>query len=353
MNTAAPMPGITLRGVTCRFGGVRAVDAVDLHIEGGSLFFLLGPSGCGKTTVLRTIAGFQEPSEGRVLMGERDITALPPERREAGMVFQGYALWPHMSVLENVAFGLEVRRVPAAERRRRAMEALDMVHMADLADRRPGQLSGGQQQRVALARAIVFRPQVLLLDEPLSNLDAKLRLEMRGLIRRVCGEVRMTTVYVTHDQAEALSLADTIAVMRQGRVVQRGTPQELYRRPRDRFVAEFMGRINLLPATVARADAQGCALATALGELACGTTGLSSGAAVHAGIRPESLRIVADGPIRGTCRRSVYLGEMAQHEVDTAAGSLLVLEQDPGRASRAGETLALRAERDAVMALAD
>jgi putative spermidine/putrescine transport system ATP-binding protein len=246
-----------------------------------------------------------------------------------------------------------VRRVPAAERRRRTLEALEMVHMADLADRRPGQLSGGQQQRVALARAIVFRPQVLLLDEPLSNLDAKLRLEMRGLIRRVCDEVRMTTVYVTHDQAEALSLADGIAVMRQGRVVQHGTPQELYRRPRDRFVAEFMGRINLLPATVVQADAQGCTLRTAVGEMPCATIGMQVGAPVHAGIRPESLHIVADGPVRGTCRRSVYLGEMAQHEVETAAGTLLVLEQDPGRASRAGETLALRAGRDAVIALAD
>lgn len=353
MNTVPIMPAITLQGVTCRFGEVRAVDAVDLHIGGGSLFFLLGPSGCGKTTLLRTIAGFQEPSQGRVLLGDRDITSLPPERREAGMVFQGYALWPHMSVLENVAFGLEVRRVPVTERRRRAMEALDMVHMADLADRRPGQLSGGQQQRVALARAIVFRPQVLLLDEPLSNLDARLRLEMRGLIRRVCDEVRMTTVYVTHDQAEALSLADGIAVMRQGRVVQQGTPQDLYRRPCSRFVAEFMGRINLLPATVSAADPKGCMLVTALGELPCGTGGMRPGAALHAGIRPESLRIAPEGSIRGSCRRSVYLGEMAQHEVETPAGTLLVLEQDPGRASRAGEILSLRVERDAVIALND
>ena len=353
MSGAADTPSITLQALSCRFEGVRAVDRVDLRIEGGSLFFLLGPSGCGKTTLLRTIAGFQEPSEGRVLFGERDVTRVPPERREAGMVFQGYALWPHMTVLENVAFGLEVRRVPASERRRRAMEALATVHMEALADRRPGQLSGGQQQRVALARAIVFRPQVLLLDEPLSNLDAGLRLEMRGLIRRVCDEVRMTTVYVTHDQAEALSLADAIAVMREGRVVQQGAPQDLYRRPSSRFVAEFMGRINLVSATVISGDASGCLLQTALGPLASATPGMAPGRAVHAGIRPESLRITADGPVRGTCRRSVYLGEMAQHEIETAAGTLLVLEQDPGRASRAGETLTLRAERDAVIALAD
>ncbi|NBX24984.1 MAG: ABC transporter ATP-binding protein [Planctomycetes bacterium] len=347
------MPAISLRGITCRFDGTTAVDDVTLDIEGGSLLFLLGPSGCGKTTLLRTIAGFHEPAAGRVLLGDRDITALPPERREAGMVFQGYALWPHMSVLENVAFGLEVRRVPVAERRRRALEALDLVHMADLAERRPGQLSGGQQQRVALARAIVFRPRVLLLDEPLSNLDAALRLEMRNLIRRIRDEVRMTTVYVTHDQSEALSLADAIAVMRQGRVVQRGTPQSLYRRPASRFVAEFMGRINLLPSTVLQAGPQGGTLRTAVGDLACDACSAPQGAAVLAGIRPESLRIVAEGPIRGLVRRSVYLGEMAQHEVETAAGTLLVLEQDPGRASRAGETLALQAARDAVIALTD
>jgi iron(III) transport system ATP-binding protein len=350
---SASMPAISLRGVTCRFDGTTAVDDVTLEIDGGSLFFLLGPSGCGKTTLLRTIAGFHEPAAGRVLLGERDITTVPPERREAGMVFQGYALWPHMSVLENVAFGLEVRRVPAAERRRRAMEALELVHMADLAERRPGQLSGGQQQRVALARAIVFRPRVLLLDEPLSNLDAALRLEMRSLIRRIRDEVRMTTVYVTHDQAEALSLADAIAVMRHGRVVQHGTPQALYRRPANRFVAEFMGRINLLPASVIRSGSGGFALRTAVGDLPCDACAAPEGAAVLAGIRPESLRIVPNGPIRGLVRRSVYLGEMAQHEVETAAGTLLVLEQDPGRASRAGETLALQAARDAVIALTD
>jgi ABC-type Fe3+/spermidine/putrescine transport system ATPase subunit len=233
------------------------------------------------------------------------------------------------------------------------MEALELVHMADLAERRPGQLSGGQQQRVALARAIVFRPRVLLLDEPLSNLDAALRLEMRSLIRRIRDEVRMTTVYVTHDQAEALSLADAIAVMRHGRVVQHGTPQALYRRPANRFVAEFMGRINLLPASVIRPGSGGFALRTAVGDLPCDACAAPEGAAVLAGIRPESLRIVPNGPIRGLVRRSVYLGEMAQHEVETAAGTLLVLEQDPGRASRAGETLALQAARDAVIALTD
>ena len=191
---------IVLRKLRREFGGVVAVNDVDLQIPAGAMFFMLGPSGCGKTTILRMIAGFQEPSSGEVLFGDRNVTHLPAEKRNAGMVFQSYALWPHMTVFENVAFGLQVRKVPAAEQRVRVMQALEMVRMQAYADRRPNQLSGGQQQRVALARAIVFRPEVLLLDEPLSNLDAKLRLEMRTEIRRICSEIKLTAVYVTHDQ---------------------------------------------------------------------------------------------------------------------------------------------------------
>ncbi|MDP1662017.1 MAG: ABC transporter ATP-binding protein, partial [Phycisphaerales bacterium] len=230
-----------------------AVDGVSLVVQPGELFFLLGPSGCGKTTLLRMIAGFIDPTGGTIAFtddkgGRRDVTHLPPNKRNTGMVFQSYALWPHMSVFDNVAFGLSVRKIDKAQTRLRVMEALSMVQMESLAQRKPNALSGGQQQRVALARALVIRPDVLLLDEPLSNLDAKLRTELRSEIRRICKQAGITGVYVTHDQKEALSMADRCAVMRSGRIVQIGTPHELYHRPASRFVAEFLGETNFIDA---------------------------------------------------------------------------------------------------------
>ncbi len=240
------MTAITLKGITKRFGDTTAVDSVDLTINSGELFFLLGPSGCGKTTLLRMIAGFIEPTEGRMLFGERDVTWLAPNKRKAGMVFQSYALWPHMTVFDNVAYGLTVRKVPPAEKKERTQAALASVRMAEYAKRKPNQLSGGQQQRVALARALVIEPTVLLLDEPLSNLDAKLRLEMRTEIKRICTETKITTVYVTHDQKEALSMADRVAVLRDGDVKQIGPPRQLYERPTSRFVADFLGETNFI-----------------------------------------------------------------------------------------------------------
>jgi iron(III) transport system ATP-binding protein len=242
---------ISVDQVTKRFGDAVALDRIDLRIGAGEIFFLLGPSGCGKTTLLRTIAGFYAPEEGRVLFGDEDVTRLPPHRRNTGMMFQSYALWPHMSVAQNVAFGLEERGVPAAERARRVDEALASVQMRGLGERRIHQLSGGQQQRVALARALVIRPRCLLLDEPLSNLDTKLRLEMRGEIRRVCREAGLTAIYVTHDQKEALSVADRMAVLEGGRLRQIGTPAALYRHPETRFVADFMGETNFIPGRIA------------------------------------------------------------------------------------------------------
>ena len=343
---------IVLQKLRREFGGVVAVNDVDLQIPAGAMFFMLGPSGCGKTTILRMIAGFQEPSSGEVLFGDRNVTHLPAEKRDAGMVFQSYALWPHMSVFENVAFGLQVRKVPAAEQRTRVMQALEMVRMQAYADRRPNQLSGGQQQRVALARAIVFRPEVLLLDEPLSNLDAKLRLEMRTEIRRICSEIKLTAVYVTHDQKEALSMADGLVVLRDGRVEQQGAPREVYRRPCNRFVAEFMGETNFIAGTVTTSDAQGCIVETAAGALPSATTGLTVGAKVSLSVRPESLRLVpSDGLLQGRCTDSVYLGETAQHHVDTPAGRMKVFELDPRATARTGQSLHLQADRDAIVAL--
>jgi iron(III) transport system ATP-binding protein len=353
---------IAISELTKRFGAgatqTTAVDAISLSIAPGELFFLLGPSGCGKTTLLRMIAGFIEPTSGRVLFDSKDVTYTAPNARNTGMVFQSYALWPHMTVEANVAFGLGVRRVPRPEQARRVGEALQSVRMAEYAGRKPNHLSGGQQQRVALARALVIRPSVLLLDEPLSNLDAKLRIELRSEIRRVCKESGITTVYVTHDQKEALSMADRVAIIDRGRVVQLGAPGELYRNPASKFVAEFLGETNFIPATVlgrgapgARADGGpdevAVTLQTAAGRLT--STHPSAGhmaerASVLCSIRPEALRVVRGelaGPNRGasaglasptaavgntlpgTLIDTMYLGELAQYTVELA-GSVRV-----------------------------
>ncbi|CAG0961878.1 sulfate transport system ATP-binding protein [Phycisphaerales bacterium] len=309
-----------------------AVDGVTLTIEPGELFFLLGPSGCGKTTLLRMIAGFIEPTSGRILFREdgveRDVTHLAAEKRNTGMVFQSYALWPHMTVEQNVAFGLEVRRVESAERARRVAEALAAVRMEALAARRPTQLSGGQQQRVALARAMVIRPNVLLLDEPLSNLDAKLRLELRGEIRRICKQTGITTVYVTHDQKEALSMADRVAVMSAGRVVQIGPPRELYSAPRSRFVAEFLGETNILAGRVAAAGPGGTIVETPAGKVTArpptaGAPGVNANVLVS--VRPEAVVLIRGGAgLQGTVRDVTYLGDTAQFMVELADKSALL-----------------------------
>ncbi len=297
---------ISIQKLVKTFGATRALDRVTLDIAPGELFFLLGPSGCGKTTLLRHIAGFYRPDSGRILVGGDDVTDVPPHRRDTGMVFQSYALWPHMTLAENVAFGLEMRRIPAAEIKRRVREALATVKMEGRADSKPNQLSGGQQQRVALARALVVQPRCLLLDEPLSNLDAKLRLEMRVEIRRICKAAGLTAVYVTHDQKEALSIADRLAIMRDGAIEQIGSPLEVYRRPRNAFAAAFIGETNFLPPGFFGAA-------------------FDPGAAVKLSVRPEAVHIGEppagdagilrlDGEIHGT----VYLGETAQHLMDVA-----------------------------------
>ncbi|GAT33679.1 iron(III) transport system ATP-binding protein [Terrimicrobium sacchariphilum] len=334
------MIAISIESLTKRFGSHAALDDVSLRIEPGELFFLLGPSGCGKTTLLRTIAGFVTPDAGRVLFDREDVTKLPVHKRRTGMMFQSYALWPHLSVARNVAFGLEEQGVPAAEREKRVREALASVRMDSYAERKIGQLSGGQQQRVALARALVVRPRALLLDEPLSNLDAKLRLEMRSEIRRVCKEFGLTAVYVTHDQKEALSVADRLAVMSEGRIAQIGCPEEVYRRPHSRLVAEFIGETNILRGKVVSRAGEEMLVATAAGKFSARATGVLRTTAeegVLVSIRPEGWRISDTGgenSIPAVLRSTMYLGEFAQHEFTAGGEALKALELNPHLAHR-------------------
>ncbi|MCS7160862.1 MAG: ABC transporter ATP-binding protein [Gemmatales bacterium] len=260
------MTAVRLDQVSKRFGTTVAVHDVSLTVASGELFFLLGPSGCGKTTLLRLIAGFLQPDQGEIYFADRPMRHVPVQRRNLGIVFQHYALWPHRTVFENIAYGLEVRRLPRAEIQRRVNDILQLMRLEAWRDRYPGQLSGGQQQRVAMARALVIRPQVLLLDEPLSNLDAALRQELREEIRRIQRETHITALYVTHDQSEALSLADRLAVMHQGRILQVGTPREVYDRPTSRFVATFLGLGNLLPCRLLSQDNGICCIETPFGS---------------------------------------------------------------------------------------
>ena len=309
-------------------GKVKAVDHVDLSIEPGEIFFLLGPSGCGKTTLLRTIAGFHQPDSGKIFIGDTDVTELPPYQRDTGMVFQSYALWPHMTIEENVAFGLHVRHRPKSEINRRVEAALAAVHMSDRAKYKPNQLSGGQQQRVALARALVVEPKCLLLDEPLSNLDAKLRLEMRGEIRRICKEAGLTAIYVTHDQKEALSIADRLAVLRNGVVEQIGAPIDVYRRPRNTFVAGFIGEANFIPGRVAELSSKEIQIDSSIGRVIVDANNVSpdradlaKGDNVTLCVRPEGVVVNPPDPkaanvFSGVLRRSSYQGEVARHSID-------------------------------------
>ncbi|GAA3175390.1 ABC transporter ATP-binding protein [Blastococcus jejuensis] len=283
-------PGVPIRleQLTRRYGSVVALDRLDLDISGGEFLALLGPSGCGKTTALRAIAGFDRPDEGRVLLDGRDITGTPANKRDMGMVFQAYSLFPNLTVADNVAFGLRVRRRGRAERSGRARELLELVGLADRGDRYPHQLSGGQQQRVALARALAVAPQVLLLDEPLSALDARVRVQLREEIRRIQLELGITTVFVTHDQAEALSVADRVGVMREGRLEQVASPDELYERPATAFVAEFVGTMNRIPATMTGREVE------LLGTRRPVTGSAPEHGAVVALVRPEALLAHAD-----------------------------------------------------------
>jgi spermidine/putrescine transport system ATP-binding protein len=321
-------PEIRLIELSKHFRDVRAVDAVSLDIRSGEFFSLLGPSGCGKTTTLRMIGGFEQPSLGRIELRGRDVTADPPDRRPVNMVFQNYALFPHLDVGENIAFGLRRRKVDRGDIRRRVGEALDLVHLAGYEKRRPTQLSGGQQQRVALARALVNRPNVLLLDEPLGALDLKLRKRLQVELKRVQAEVGITFVYVTHDQEEALTMSDRIAVMNRGRVEQLGTPEELYERPLTRFVADFIGTTNLLTGTVESVDGEHAFVRLASRETCVvGRSDLVVGRSVEVSIRPESVELHPSNgslqsplPIAATVEQVAYLGGSVQYHVRSSGG---------------------------------
>jgi len=342
---------VELRQVGKHYGALAAVDNISLRIESGQLVTLLGPSGCGKTTTLNLIAGFMEPDEGAILIGGKVVDAVPPHRRNTSMVFQGYALFPHLTVARNVAFGLEMRRVPKADIARRVTEALDLVQLGGMADRFPRQLSGGQQQRVALARALVVEPDVLLLDEPLSNLDAKLREEMRSEIRRVQQAVGITAIYVTHDQEEALAISDRIVVMNGGRIEQIGTPSEIYRAPQTEFVARFIGIANLLPARVeAVRDGQAVVVLETGTHLSLCAGGAVPGASVTVMVRPEDMEIGAAGAaaLPATYEDHVFLGALTFARLTVGSATVRVRTDErlvAGLAKGAPVALGLRPER--------
>jgi len=319
---------VELKNLTKRYGANAVVDNVSLHIEHGKLVCLLGPSGCGKTTTLRLIAGFVEPSDGEIRVGDRLISSpagtVPPERRNMSMIFQSYALWPHMTVRENIAYGLKLRKFGRDIIAKKLGAILAVTQLAPLADRYPGELSGGQQQRVALARALIVEPETLLLDEPLSNLDANLREEMRFEVRRLHDTYRYTTVYVTHDQAEAMTTADLICVMNAGRIEQSGTPEEVYDRPRSEFVARFIGASNVVKGT--SLDAARIAFAGV--PVRCREAKLTPGASASVSIRPHDIKLSAaaaqgENVVPATVVRQVYLGGSRDYIVEVKDGTQL------------------------------
>jgi iron(III) transport system ATP-binding protein/putative spermidine/putrescine transport system ATP-binding protein len=342
------LASITIERVSRSFGKVMAVDDISLTIEDGEFFTLLGPSGCGKTTLLRMVAGFADLERGEIRFGERRIDTLPPHRRDAGMVFQNYAIFPNLTVADNVAYGLRARHVPAAKIAPRVAEALRLVQLADYGERWPHQLSGGQLQRVAIARALVIEPQVLLLDEPLSNLDARLRVEMRREIRELQQTLRITAIYVTHDQEEALSMSDRIAVMRSGRIEQLGPPREIYQRPATPFVAEFMGTTNLFTGIIADG---GSTIRVGANVFEIPHQAIADGAKVSFSLRPEALRALARNKPAPTgwprldarLLRLEFLGPVTRVEAQLADGTTLraALLGDPPDGMEPGSELAL------------
>jgi len=329
METYKKVP-VDFERVSLAYGRTQVLTDVSITIQPGEFFALLGPSGSGKSTLLRLLAGFLHPLSGSIRVGGEDVTRVPPWKRDIGMVFQNYALWPHMTVRKNVAFGLEERRLPRAEIDRRVASALDLVGLGDYGERRPGQLSGGQQQRVALARTIAVEPKLLLLDEPLSNLDAKLRIHMRVELLALQRKLGITTIFVTHDQEEALSICDRVAVLDQGVIQQVGTPVELYDAPANRFIATFVGTINLLRGTLAESGGRRVFVSEAFGDIPVNDSG-APGAAEFA-IRPHALQLVAPGAqadagrvwIEGRVTEREFLGEFVRYSVKAGVAELVV-----------------------------
>ena len=325
---------IRFERISKRYGKTYAVRDLDLTIKSGALHFLLGPSGCGKTTTLRMLAGLEKPTEGKIFFDDKDVTTVEASERGIGMVFQNYALWPHMTVLANIEYGLKIKKMPAAELKARVDEVLDITQLGQYVDRLPGQLSGGQQQRVALARALAIRPTVLLLDEPLSNLDAKLRLEMRDNITRIHRKTRITTVYVTHDQKEALSMGTAISVMRAGILVQSAAPRELYHFPQDSFIAGFIGETNLVKGRVASVSPNRIEVSTNAGIIIASrsTKTVHKDEEVLVSVRPEALKVSFPGHTKTggadsnrlpmTVDHLVYLGDTEQFQFKLKDGTL-------------------------------
>src|SRR2546426_4327914 len=357
------MPGVTIKGLTKRYGDVAAVEGLNLEVQPSELVSLLGPSGCGKTTTLRLVAGFLRPEAGEIWVGERCLSSptgvVPPERRRMAMIFQSYALWPHMTVAQNVAYGPRLKAgVSKTEREARVKDMLRVVQLGGYESRYPGELSGGQQPRGAVARALGVEPEVLLLDEPLSNLDANLREEMRFEIRRLHATFAITTLYVTHDQGEAMVISDRVAVLHRGRVVQVGTAEDLFQRPRTRFVAEFIGKTNLVDVIVAepRVVTRGAL------RLRVALTGLKPGASVVVSIRPHEIRLVTRGQcappehniLTGVVQRASYLGDAVDYQVRLSGSdvALRVTGAPPARV-RPGEAVTLAVAPEACVPLAE
>ena len=358
MDAGGQVAAVELRGLTKKYGPLAVVDDVSLTIEHGTLVCLLGLSGCGKTTTLRLIAGFVEPTAGEIAVGERVVSTLqrtlPPEQRNMSMIFQSYALWPHMTVTGNIVYGLKLRKMDTAAIRDKLDAILATTRLAPLADRYPGELSGGQQQRVALARALIVEPETLLLDEPLSNLDANLREEMRFEVRRLHDEYRYTTVYVTHDQAEAMTTADVIAVMNAGRIEQAGSPQDIYDRPRSEFVARFIGMSNVVKG---KALDNSC-ISFAGAPLRVTGDPLKTGAATAVSIRQHQIELLAKEPaakdnvVPAKVVRQVFLGSSRDYMVEVADGTQLRIVTSAGVSVAPGSTVWLHLPAERCRALA-
>ena len=330
------MSGVILKNVVKRFGNFTALHELDLEIHEGEFLSLLGPSGCGKTTTLRLIAGFIQPSEGSILLGEEDVTRVAPQHREIGMVFQDYALFPHMTIAENIGFGLKERKYSKSQIDTRVKELLDLIRLSDVGDRYPAEVSGGQQQRIAVARAVAYPPRVLLMDEPLGALDLKLRETMQIELRRIQQELKITTVYVTHDQTEAMNMSDRIVVMNTGRIEQIGTAEKIYNDPHTRFVADFVGQINLLAATVKGED-KDCLNANVFGaDVKIPNYGGKQGDAISIAIRPEHLTLGNSGAVTenantldGTLSGRTFAGNLIRLFVDIGSDNPIVIETRP------------------------